>query len=78
MKKIGIFFGSDTGNTEKIAQYIYKSIGLNHAKIYDISKTEKKDIENFNYLIFGIPTWYYGEVQSDWDDFLPTLKSINF
>ncbi|MDE5285067.1 MAG: flavodoxin domain-containing protein, partial [Candidatus Blochmannia sp. A2] len=34
--------------------------------------------ERFNYLIFGIPTWYYGEVQSDWDDFLPILQNINF
>ncbi|MDE5285551.1 MAG: flavodoxin FldA, partial [Buchnera aphidicola] len=78
MKKIGIFFGSDTGNTEKIAKYIYKSIGSNIAEIYDISKIEKTDIERFNYLIFGIPTWYYGEVQSDWDDFLPILQNINF
>ncbi|CAL4322054.1 flavodoxin FldA [Buchnera aphidicola] len=78
MKKIGIFFGSDTGNTEKIANIIYKKIGVNISQIYDISKASKKDIENFNYLIFGIPTWYYGEVQCDWEDFLPILKKINF
>ncbi|AHG60084.1 flavodoxin FldA [Buchnera aphidicola] len=78
MKKIGIFFGSDTGNTEKIARLIQKSIVNNVSILHDISNADKKDIENFDFLILGVPTWYYGEVQCDWDDFLPTLKKIDF
>lgn len=78
MKPIGIFFGSDTGNTEKIAKLIHKYIGLKNAQVYDISETKKSDIEFFDILIFGIPTWYYGEMQCDWDNFLPILKKINF
>lgn len=78
MKKIGIFFGSDTGNTEKIAKLIQKYIGNNISILHDISNSSKKDIESFEFLILGVPTWYYGEVQCDWDDFLPILKKINF
>lgn len=78
MKKIGIFFGSDTGNTEKIARLIQKSIVNNVSILHDISNADKKDIENFDFLILGVPTWYYGEVQCDWDDFLPTLKKLIF
>ncbi|WP_422667221.1 flavodoxin FldA [Buchnera aphidicola] len=78
MKKIGIFFGSDTGNTEKIAKIIQKKIGINISAIYDIAKCSQKDIEKFHYVIFGIPTWYYGELQSDWEEFLPILKKIDF
>lgn len=78
MEKIGIFFGSDTGNTEKIAKLIQKYIGHDIATLHDISESSRKDIEKFNFLIFGIPTWYYGEAQCDWDDFLPSLKKINF
>ncbi|ANZ22512.1 hypothetical protein ATN01_01490 [Buchnera aphidicola (Diuraphis noxia)] len=78
MKKIGLFFGSDTGNTENIAKLIQKSIGKNICILYDISNSTQKDLEKFDSLILGIPTWYYGEIQCDWDDFLPTLKKINF
>ncbi|CAL4043061.1 flavodoxin FldA [Buchnera aphidicola] len=78
MKKIGIFFGSDTGNTEKIAKLIQKYMSSNCAQIYDIAHTKKENIEYFDIIIFGIPTWYYGEMQCDWDDFLPVLKKINF
>ncbi|WP_343191951.1 flavodoxin FldA [Buchnera aphidicola] len=78
MKKIGIFFGSDTGNTEKIAKLIHKFIGINLCKLYDIEYVTKKDLEVCDVLILGIPTWYYGELQCDWDNFLPIFKTIDF
>ncbi|WP_343153228.1 flavodoxin FldA [Buchnera aphidicola (Mindarus keteleerifoliae)] len=78
MKKIGIFFGSDTGNTELVAKQIFNYLGEKKSKLFDIANSNKKEVESFNRLIFGIPTWFYGEIQSDWDDFLPILKKINF
>ncbi|BGI51431.1 MAG: flavodoxin FldA [Buchnera aphidicola (Ceratovacuna japonica)] len=78
MEKVGIFFGSDTGNTEKIAKRIFKKINSKNTFIYDISDSTKKIIDRYKILIFGVPTWYYGELQSDWDDFLPILKKISF
>ena len=35
----------------------------------DIAKSTKEEIADYDLLIFGIPTWYYGEAQCDWDDF---------
>ncbi|UDG80978.1 Flavodoxin 1 [Candidatus Hartigia pinicola] len=78
MAVIGIFFGSDTGNTERIAKIIQEKLGKDNAKVHDIAKCSKKDIDAFDILIMGIPTWYYGEAQCDWDDFFPTLAEINF
>ncbi|PPI86876.1 flavodoxin FldA [Candidatus Pantoea edessiphila] len=78
MSKIGIFFGSDTGNTENVAHMIHKQLGHNMANIYDIAKSNQQDLEMFNIILMGSPTWYYGELQCDWDDFIPILKKINF
>ncbi|XBC40536.1 MAG: flavodoxin FldA [Buchnera aphidicola (Nurudea yanoniella)] len=78
MKDIGIFFGSDTGNTENIAKYIQKKIGSNISVIHDISNTKKEDIEQYKIIILGTSTWYYGELQCDWDDFSSTLRKVNF
>ncbi|MGP1955030.1 MAG: flavodoxin FldA, partial [Arsenophonus sp. NC-QC1-MAG3] len=79
MAVIGIFFGSDTGNTENIAKMIQETLGGSDiAEIHDIAKSSKEDIEAFDILLFGIPTWYYGEAQSDWDDFFPILEEIDF
>lgn len=38
----GIFFGSDTGNTENIAKMIQKQLGKDVADVHDIAKAVKK------------------------------------
>lgn len=78
MKSTGIFFGSDTGNTANIAKKIQEKLNPIHSDLFDIAESSQKDIEQYDKLIFGIPTWYYGEPQCDWDDFFPVLKKINF
>ena len=74
MAIIGIFFGSDTGNTENIAKMLQERLGADNAEVHDIAKSSQEDIEAFDILLLGIPTWYYGEAQCDWDDFFPTLE----
>ncbi|AKC60488.1 flavodoxin FldA [Blochmannia endosymbiont of Camponotus (Colobopsis) obliquus] len=76
--KVGIFFSSDTGNTENVAKMIQKQLGTNVADIFDIVNSNREDLEQYNNLLLGIPTWYYGEAQCDWEDFFPILKTINF
>lgn len=84
MTAIGIFFGSDTGNTENIAKMIQRVLQIQLdstitvSGVYDIAKSSKENLESFDILFFGIPTWYYGEAQCDWDDFFPTLRKVNF
>ena len=78
MATVGIFFGSDTGNTEAVAQMIQKELGKKLVDVKDIAKSSKEDIASYDLLLFGIPTWYYGEAQCDWDDFFPELEEIDF
>ena len=78
MTSVGIFFGSDTGNTEAVAQMIQTELGNNLVAVKDIAKSTKEEIAEYSLLIFGIPTWYYGEAQCDWDDFFPELEDIDF
>ena len=78
MASVGLFFGSDTGNTEAIGKMIQKQLGKKLVHVQDIAKSSKEDIDNFDLLLLGIPTWYYGEAQCDWDDFFPELEGIDF
>ncbi|ATC94553.1 flavodoxin FldA [Pseudoalteromonas tunicata] len=78
MASVGIFFGSDTGNTEHVAKQIQKELGKKLVDVFDIAKSSKEQIAEFDLLLFGIPTWYYGEAQCDWDDFFPELEEIDF
>ena len=78
MASVGLFFGSDTGNTEHVAKMIQKELGKQLIDVHDIAKSTKEQIAEFDLLLLGIPTWYYGEAQCDWDDFFPELEEIDF
>ena len=78
MASVGLFFGSDTGNTEVIAKLIKDKLSKLSVEVKDIAKSTKEDIAEYDLLLFGIPTWYYGEAQADWDDFFPELEQVDF
>ena len=52
MATVGIFFGSDTGNTEHVAKQIQKELGKNLLEVHDIAKSSKEDIAAFDLLLF--------------------------
>ncbi len=78
MRKIGLFYGSDTGCTEEVADRIIDVIGEERLDKHDIEGADSSYFENYELLIFGISTWYYGELQSSWDVFLPHLEEVDF
>lgn len=49
----GIFFGSDTGNTENIAKMIQKQLGKDVADVHDIAKSSKEDLEAYDILLLA-------------------------
>lgn len=80
--KIGLFYGTDTGNTERIAKDIKgridKIIGADAVDVVEIYKKTPADLDAYNYLIIGMPTWYDGELQGDWEEFLPKYASVQW
>lgn len=64
---IGLFYGSTTCYTEMVAERIQALLGENRIDINNISQVPINNIFLYDNLIFGIPTWDYGELQEDWD-----------
>jgi flavodoxin I len=78
MAKIGIFYGSTTGNTEKIAHMIRNEFGKENADVIDVSLAEKTDVEKYPYLVFGVSTWGVSDLQDDFEDFMEILEQVDF
>jgi len=70
MNKIAILYGSSTGNTQNVAK---KLAAMLNADLYDISKPIDNVLLKYNNLILGASTWGLGDLQDDWEDFLPKL-----
>ena len=74
---LGIFFGSTTGNTENIAALISTAFGNIVSKTANIADIEPEDMLEYDVLVLGIPTWNVGELQYDWEDFLPQMQDLD-
>lgn len=77
-KKIGLFYGTQTGKTESAAEMIRDEFGGNVVTLHDMVKVDASDFDEYECLIIGCPTWNIGELQSDWDGFFPDLDDIDF
>tara|TARA_B100000287_G_scaffold253756_1_gene238439 strand:+ start:3102 stop:3620 length:519 start_codon:yes stop_codon:yes gene_type:complete len=77
-KNIAIIYGSDTGATENVAKSIYEKIGENKVDLLEVNRVSPDDFKKYKIILIGVPTWYIGELQSDWDYFLPDFKTIDF
>ena len=79
--KIGLFYGSTTCYTEmageKIRDAINESYGSDVVSIHDISLDSIQRMSEYSYLILGIPTWDFGELQEDWEEIWDDLDQID-
>jgi flavodoxin I len=80
MAQVGLFFGSNTGNTEAVAYQIqeaFNAIAPESVVVHNIGASSPEDILKYDYLIFGVPTWNVGQLQDDWEAFLPKFKEMD-
>ena len=71
MKAVGLFYGSSSGKTEKIALKIILRLGkFIPVDLFDIATLEYVDLKKYSLLIFGVPTWGIGRLQDDWLTFI--------
>ena len=76
--KIGLFYGTTTGNTEDVAELIRENLGEEiFDTVGDINALASKEFEKYEFLILGIPTWHIGEMQDDWAERYDELSEIN-
>ena len=75
---VGLFFGSDEGNSERVAYRIQKRLGKDVVDVHDIADVTQLDFVNYDKIVLGIPTWDFGQIQSDWEEFWNDVSEVDF
>ncbi len=75
--KIGLFYGSSTCYTEMAAEKMQGILGTDLVTLYNIKDTPLKQAEEYDFVIFGISTWDFGELQEDWESHWDDLDQVN-
>lgn len=74
---IGIFYGTNGGTTETVAEKILSALGV-EADLHDISDVGADHLNEYSHLIIGTSTWGEGELQDDWDDAFEAYQKLDF
>ncbi len=75
---IGLFYGSSTCYTEMAGEKIRAQLGERRVDIFNVSETPIITAQFYDYLIMGIPTWDYGELQEDWEEIWEEIDEVDF
>ena len=78
--RLKLVYGSDTGNTENVIDNYLLSIFEPYFDIetLSVSQISPDDWTSHDFYILSIPTWYDGELQSDWEDYFEEFQTIDF
>jgi len=75
---VGLFYATQTGNTETVANAIAEASGL---EATDVSEYSAEDLAGYDGLIVGSPTWNTGadEYRTGvaWDDLIDDIKGLD-
>jgi flavodoxin I len=87
MKKIGIFFGTETGTTRLVAKKLQKKLGDEIAdKPVNVNRITPADMLQYDALILGTPSYGVGEIpgrsagclEPNWEEFLAQMEQPDF
>lgn len=74
--KIGLFYGSTTCYTEIAAEKIRDLIGEQSVDLFNIKDDPLSKAKDYDFLIFGISTWDFGELQEDWESHWDDINDV--
>lgn len=76
-KKIGIFYGSTTGTTAKIARKIGQLLNVPANDVHDVAKVAPSTVGDYDLIVCGTSTWGSGDMQDDWHDFINGMEMLD-
>jgi flavodoxin II len=75
--KIGLFYGSTTCYTEIAAEKIQAVIGGDLVELHNIKEVALAGCLDYDFIIFGISTWDYGQIQEDWESIWLDINTLD-
>ena len=75
--QIGLFYGSSTCYTEMVAEKIQSILGSDLITLQNLVDTPVSKMTDYSILFLGIPTWDFGELQTDWGNSWDAIDQVD-
>ena len=76
--QVALIYGTLLGNTENVAEAIIEELKPEYdVELVDVCTVMVNDLNKWDLLICGIPTWDIGQLEYGWSDVYDELDSVN-
>lgn len=75
---VAVIYGSSTLNTEYVSQRLVAAFGSDQADLHNVKDIDPSLVEDRDGLVFVTSTWGTGDLQDDWELFLPRMEDLSF
>lgn len=73
-----LIYGTLLGNTENVAEAIIEELKPEYdVEMVDVCSITASDLNNWDFLICGIPTWDIGQLEYGWSDVYEELDTVD-
>lgn len=76
MSKIGIYYGSNTANTQDVAKEIAKRLNVAKDDVHDVAKADT-NFTSYDVILFGSSTMGFGDLQDDWEYYIDKVEKAD-
>lgn len=77
MRRVGIVYGSSTGNTRDVSEKLKTAFGPASADLLNVAEIDPHTLEEYDNLVFAVSTWGKGDLQDDWEEFFPSFDDLD-
>jgi flavodoxin I len=74
MENIGLFYSFNSIKTAKVAEKIRNALSEYNIENINVEDANEKSLDGYKFIIFGVPTWFDGELPNYWDEYLPAFE----
>ncbi|MEL7499769.1 MAG: flavodoxin [Planctomycetota bacterium] len=76
--KCALIYGSCTGKTEYLADSVLEKFSpFIELELIEVTSINAADLSAYQFLICGIPTWDFGELEYGWQDLYDKLDEVD-
>lgn len=79
MAKIALIYGTTSGNTEDLSESVADGLKSGGAEVIvkNVTDANVNELNDYDAIVFGCPTYGNGELQDDFIDFNAALSNIS-
>lgn len=73
MQRVGIFYSTRTGATERVARLLRRQFEGARVDLREVRRSDPADVAGYDLVILGAPTWEAEKLPREWEEFVEGL-----